>query len=100
MTRPHYPSWGSETNDPYAAQWLRNLSLPLMGIGNRQPSPTLRPPQPLITPHGDRKPAWNTPPVPICCSSLPLMGIGNAGIGVSAIPVPGLITPHGDRKRM
>ena len=77
-TATHYPSWGSETASHTNGQAGKGISLPLMGIGNRNRLGFFRSGyQTLITPHGDRKrwssrPRWQAPSA--------------------------LITPHGDRK--
>ena len=74
---PHYPSWGSETSVNGEIVESKRISLPLMGIGNKLAAMDVGAVQPLITPHGDRKPTR----APACgvspWSSLPLMGIGN-----------------------
>ena len=119
-SRPHYPSWGSETtNRRLTPDELKSYdSLPLMGIGNSGPWLIIQ----LITAH---YPSWGSETAMIrCCavsfsSSLPLMGIGNLpGLNLTAevlisLPLMGignhgkidheearhrLITPHGDRK--
>ena len=137
------------TSLPMPATFIPSFSLPLMGIGNRQGvlrprvrdrhrvslplmrigthDQALRPRLlilDLITPHGDRKPAWRrrrAMPAPsrpphypswgsetctthgtrrATSSSLPLMGIGNVHPGSpdGSRRANQLITPHGDRK--
>ena len=77
-SRPHYPSWGSETGRrPRDDRGRRPRSLPLMGIGNPRPAF-------LTSAHPD--------------FSLPLMGIGNPRWRPRRSARQELITPHGDRK--
>ena len=108
--------------------WVRRqgrvgtISLPLMGIGNTYGDNYYAVDLSLITPHGDRKLAYSTTPLPLrhelitphgdrkrdvvltgpmvgLPRSLPLMGIGNARCrGWYSGVYRCLITPHGDRK--
>ena len=120
---PHYPSWGSKTDDDRRRQnWCCRSSLPLMGIENVLAAEGLALRlQHLITPHGDRKHRTRSITASPCRNSLPLMGIENQASASAhgckewhlSLPLmgienrlepgrcrllPALITPHGDRK--
>ena len=96
----HYPSWGSETAEPWAH--VRESVVLITPHGDRKRQ-TLGKRfgcyRGLITPHGDRKPYGHPACTLYTRVSLPLMGIGNWDVLVPGDDgTPALITPHGDRK--
>ena len=97
---PHYPSWGSGTQQVVAyTQMVLQLITP---HGDRelwfdQSDSTLK--HSLITPHGDRERKLATSPCSLFGVSLPLMGIGNLAGVRARCPQVELITPHGDREQ-
>ena len=98
QTGAHYPSWGLGTRGRGVGFVLAaDVSLPLMGIGNRRRYGVLAlTGMSLITPHGDWEPGAEPGKArPIV--SLPLMGIGNPVVADGAVALAcRLITPHGD----
>ena len=95
----HYPSWGSGTLPASHCDSADELSLPLMGIGNRLPRRAWK------LRAASHYPSWGsgTPDQGgehgQAVTSLPLMGIGNLRLELIPLMLGNvLITPHGDRE--
>ena len=97
----HYPSWGLETFRVHDVRTRTNdLSLPLMGIGNRGQR---TPPPPSVP--GSHYPSWGLETrlaARSCCqgqcSHYPSWGLETDFLSVERLHTGHLITPHGDWK--